>query len=157
SADVQAALLDALRSGAGKDAHLRYEAAWHLAKHTDEAGLKALLADEDEGVRLAGLIAVDVACHENFPTKKTPLAVLGPALQAPGKLDLNLALQIAQLNGDASLAPALTQLVARDDLPVGVIAKALLVLRSKAGGFGKGLEEKAAKRFVEAVEKGALK
>ncbi len=119
--------------------------------------MRALLADDDEDVRLAGLIAVDVACYENFPTKKLALVALGQALQTPGKLDLNLALQVAQLNGDASLAPALTQLVAREDLPVGVIAKALLVLRSKTGGLSKNLEGPAAKRFVEAVEKGALK
>jgi putative membrane-bound dehydrogenase-like protein len=157
SDDVRAALVETLRTDAGQDAHLRYEAAWHLARHADEASVRALLADDSADVRLAGLIAIDVACYENFPTKKLALAALGQALQTPGQLDLNLALHVAQLNGDASLAPALTKLVARADLPVGVIAKALLVLRSKTGGLSRDLEGAAAKRFVEAVEKGALK
>ncbi len=150
-------LIDALRTGAAKDAHLRYEAAWHLAKHADEASLSALLADADENINLAGLIAIDVACYDNLPTKKAALAALGKSLNAPGKLDLTLALQVAQLNGDASLAPALTQLVARQDVPVGVIAKGLLVLKSKTGSYGKAAEAGAAKRFIEAVEKGAIK
>jgi putative membrane-bound dehydrogenase-like protein len=151
------ALRAALRDGAARDAHLRYQAAWHLAQHTDESALYKLLADTDADMNLAGLIAIDVACYENQPTKKAALAALGKALTAPGKLDLNLALQVAQLNGDASLAPALTQLVARQDVPVGVIAKGLLVLKSKTGSFGKTAEAGAAKRFVEAVEKGAIK
>jgi putative heme-binding domain-containing protein len=151
------ALIDALRSGAAKDPYLRYEAAWHLAKVADQTILSGLLVDADADMNLAGLIAIDVACYENLPTKKTALAALGKALTNPGKLDLTLALQVAQLNGDASLAPALTQLVARQDVPVGVIAKGLLVLKSKTGSYGKAVEAGAAKRFVEAVEKGAIK
>jgi putative membrane-bound dehydrogenase-like protein len=147
----------ALKWGAAKDAHLRYEAAWHLAKLADEATLYALLTDADENMQLAGLIAIDVACYENLPAKKAALAALGKSLNAPGKLDLTLALQVAQLNGDASLAPALEKLVARQDVPVGVIAKGLLVLKSKTGSYGKAVEAGAAKRFVEAVEKGAIK
>lgn len=154
---ISAALLAALRNGAGADAHLRYEAAWHLAKNGDDATLLEALSDESEHVRLAGLIAIDVACFENMPTKKSALAALGKALHNPGKLDLSLALHVAQLDGDASLAPALEKLVGRDDLPVAVIAKALLVLRNKAGSFSKSMEAAAAKRFVEAVEKGLLK
>jgi quinoprotein glucose dehydrogenase len=150
-------LIDALRHGAAKDPHLRYEAAWHLAKHVDDATLLSLLSDPDENTRLAGLIAIDVACYDGLPTKKAALAALGKALNAPGKLDLTLALQVAQLNGDASLAPALERLVARQDVPVGVIAKGLLVLKSKTGSYGKAVEAGAAKRFVEAVEKGAIK
>jgi quinoprotein glucose dehydrogenase len=151
------ALIGALRHGAAKDAHLRYEAAWHLANHADEAALLNLLTDPDEALQLAGLIAIDVACYEKLPTRTAALAALGKALTAPGKLDLTLPLQVAQLNGDASLAPALEKLVARQDVPVGVIAKGLLVLKSKTGSYGKAVEKGAAKRFVEAVEKGAIK
>jgi putative heme-binding domain-containing protein len=150
-------LIDALRHGAAKDSHLRYEVAWHLAKVADEATLLNLLADTDDNQNLAGLIAIDVACYENLPTKKAALAALAKALTTPSKLDLTLALQVAQLNGDASLAPALEKLVARQDVPVGVIAKGLLVLKSKTGSYGKAVEKGAAKRFVEAVEKGAIK
>jgi putative membrane-bound dehydrogenase-like protein len=157
SEKIRAALVAALRHGAAKDAHLRYEAAWHLARHADEISLHKLLTDADEDVRLAGLIAIDMACYENFSSKKTALAGLGQALEAPGKLDLNLALDVARLNGDAPLAPALEKLVAREDLPVGVIARALLVFRSLPGNSSKSVAAAAAKRFVEAVEKGDLK
>ncbi len=150
-------LVDALRSGAAKDAHLRYEAAWHLSKRADEACFLDLLSDPDEALQVAGLIAVDVACYENLPERKAALGALGKMLADPGKLNLGLALQVAQLNGDASLAPALEKLVARQDVPVGVIAKGLLVLKSKTGSYGKAVEAGAANRFVEAVEKGAIK
>lgn len=154
---VAAALVAALRGGAARDTYLRYEAAWHLAKHVDEATLLKLLGDADADINLAGLIAIDVACYENLPTKKAALAALGKALINPGKLDLTLALHIAQLDGDASLAPALEKLVARQDVPVGVIAKGLLVLKSKTGSYGNAASGMAGKRFVEAVEKGAIK
>jgi putative membrane-bound dehydrogenase-like protein len=157
SETVCAALIAALRHGAGKDAHLRYEAAWHLAKHADQSSLLAVLTDPDEGVRLAGLIAIDVAGYENFPTKKIALAALGQVLETPGQLNLSLALDVARLNNDASLVPALEKLAHREDLPASVIARALLVLRSQSGGASKAVATAAAKRFVEAVEKGELK
>jgi putative heme-binding domain-containing protein len=147
----------ALKNGAAADRHLRYSAGWHLANYADEATFSALLTSADENYNLTGLIAIDVACYENLLTKKAALAALAKALEAPSKLDLTLALQVAQLNGDASLAPALEKLVARQDVPLGVIAKGLLVLKSKTGSYGKAIEAGAAKRFVEAVEKGAVK
>jgi putative heme-binding domain-containing protein len=150
-------LHSSLESGAAADPHLRYEAAWHLAKDANEERLLPLLSSPNPDVQMAALIAIDVACYENMPTKKAALAALGKALNTPGKLDLTLALQVAQLNGDASLAPALEKLVARHDVPVGVIAKGLLVLKSKTGSFGSAASGKAGKRFVEAVEKGAIK
>ena len=155
--DIRAGLIDALPHGAAADAHLRYEAAWHLAKHADAATFSQLLAAEDANIRLAGLIAIDVACFEDFTTKKAALAALGKALENPGKLDHALLLTLAQLDGDASLVPALEKLVARDDLPVATTAKALLVLRAKAGGLSKALGAAAGKRLVAAVEKGALR
>src|SRR6185369_2508333 len=77
----------------------------------------------------------------------------------PGKLDHQLLLTVAQLDGDASIVPALTQLVARDDLPTATIAKAVLVLKAKSGGSlaSSKLSAAAGKRLIEAVEKGSLK
>jgi quinoprotein glucose dehydrogenase len=157
SAEVRAGLIDALKHGAAGDEHLRYEAAWHLAKHADAETFARLLAAEDADVRLAGLIAIDVACYEGLPTKSVALAALGKALESPGKLDHGLLLTLAQLDGDASLVPALEKLVAREDLPVATTAKAILVLRAKAGGLSKTLGAAAGKRLVAAVEKGVLR
>src|SRR5262249_11996684 len=51
-ADKRADLLNVLTTGAAKDAHLRYEAAWHLAKVADLPAFEGLLRSEDEAVRL---------------------------------------------------------------------------------------------------------
>src|SRR6185312_2561803 len=64
---------------------------------------------------------------------------------------------LAQLDGDASLVPALEKMVGRDDLPLATTAKAILVLKTKAGGLSKSIGAAAGKRLVEAVEKGSLK
>jgi putative heme-binding domain-containing protein len=141
------------------DPHLRYEAARQLAKHADAASLTKLLASDDANIRLAGLIAIDVACYENFPSKKAALEALAKALENPGKLDQQLLLDVARLDGDASIVPALEKLIARDDLPTATIAKAVLVLKAKAGGSltSAKLSAAAGKRLIEAVEKGSLK
>ena len=123
---------------------------------TPEAITK-LLASDDANVRLAGLIAIDVACYENTPAKKAALEALAKALENPGKLDQQLLLTVAQLDGDASIAPALTKMLGRDDLPTATIAKAVLVLKAKAGGLANKLSAAAGKRLIEAVEKGSLK
>src|SRR5439155_27339627 len=137
--------------------YLRYEAAWHLAKHADAETFEKLLASEDEAMRLAGLIAIDVACYESFPSKPVALAALARALQSPGKLDHALLLALAQFDGDATLVPALEKLVARDDVPLATTARAILVLKAKTGGLSNGLGAAAGKRLIEAVEKGAVK
>ncbi len=152
-------LVAALQEGAAADAHLRYEAAWHLAKHADEKAVTKLLTSDDADVRLAGLIAIDVACYENFPTKKAALEALSKALENPGKLDHQLLLMVAQLDGDASIVPGLLTMIGRDDLPAATIAKAVLVLKAKSGGSlaAAKLSAAAGKRLIEAVEKGQLK
>ncbi|MBI2806745.1 MAG: hypothetical protein HYX68_17335 [Planctomycetes bacterium] len=150
------ATIESLKLGGAADPHLRYEAAWHLAKHADEKTITTLLTSDDANVRLAGLIAIDVACYENFPTKKAALAALAKALENPGKLDHQLLLEVARLDGDKSIVPALEKLIARDDLPTATIAKAVLVLKAKAGGLNK-LSAAAGKRLIEAVEKGSLR
>src|SRR5262249_28265707 len=120
-----AKLLDSLRSGAAADQHLRYEAAWHLAKNCWNDEFSKLLRDEDADVQLAGLIAIDIACHESFLSKKIALQALAKAIENPGKLDHQLLLTVAQLDGDASIVPALTKLIARDDLPASTVARAV--------------------------------
>jgi putative membrane-bound dehydrogenase-like protein len=159
NAGAPAGLVHALTNGAAADVHLRYEAAWHLASHVDEKAITQLLTSDDANVRLAGLIAIDVACYENFPTKKFALEALAKALENPGKLDHQLLLMVAQLDGDASIVPALEKLIARDDLPTATIAKAVLVLKAKSGGSlaSSKLSAAAGKRLIEAVEKGSLK
>lgn len=157
--EIAIGLTKTLESETSKDAHLRYEAAWHLAKHGDEKSLATLLSSENADVRLAGLIAIDIACWENFPSKKAALAALANALENPGKLNHQLLLTVAQLDGDASIVPALSKLIARDDLPAATVAKAVLVLKAKAGGnlASAKLTAQAGKRLIEAVEKGSLK
>jgi len=146
------------KSGAAHDAHLRYEGAWHLAKVAKSPGtFQALLLSEDEAARLAGMISIDVACFENFPSKAHALSALAKALESPGKLDIGLLLTLVQFHGDKSVLPALEKLIARDDLPAAVTAKALLVLKNKAGGFSKSLSAAAGKRLIEAVQKGTIR
>jgi putative membrane-bound dehydrogenase-like protein len=159
AAKITSALVSALDKGAASDIHLRYQAAWHLAKHADEKAVTKLLTSDDADVRLAGLIAIDVACFEDFPSKKAALAALGKALENPGKLDHQLMLEVARLDGDASIVPALEKLIARDDLPTATIARAVLVLKAKAGSSLASSQAVAAagKRLIEAVEKGSLK
>jgi putative heme-binding domain-containing protein len=151
--------VDVLNDGAANDPFLRYQAAWHLAKLAEAKDLTELLASDDPDIRLAGLIAIDVACYENFPTKKIALEALGKALENPGKLDHQLLLMVAQLDGDASIVPGLQRLIGRDDLPTATIAKAVLVLKAKSGGnlASAKLSAAAGKRLIEAVEKGSLK
>jgi putative heme-binding domain-containing protein len=152
-------LIDALQAGASLDRHLRYETAWHLAKYSDEKAITKLITSDDAEVRLAGLIAIDVACFENTTSKQAALAALGKALETPGKLDHQLLLTVAQLDGDASIVPALEKLISRDDLPAATIARAVLVLKAKSGGSlaSSKLSAAAGKRLIEAVEKGSLR
>jgi putative heme-binding domain-containing protein len=51
----------------------------------------------------------------------------------------------------------LESLVARDDLPIATTARAVLVLKAKAGGLSRNLGVAAGKRLIEAVRKGALR
>lgn len=157
AADTCAALLDALRNGAADNAHARYEAAWHLAKTADERAVPSLLNAESAEVRLAGLQAIDIACYEDFPTKKLALAALARAVENPKQLDQGLLLTVVQLDGDPSLAPALEKLIARSDVPIATTAKAILLLKAKAGGLAQSFSAAAGKRLIEAVETGNLR
>lgn len=148
------ALLAALRDGAAKDVHLRYEAAWHLAPLADEKVLSGLLGSDDDDLRLAGLIAIDVAIYENHSTKAAALATLGGAL-ASGR-DVDHLMTLVRLNADPSLVPAVSKLFDRPSLPAGAAAQALLFLRSQAKSLPPGVMEKVGKQFVEAVRSRAV-
>jgi putative membrane-bound dehydrogenase-like protein len=154
--EVREAMLDALAQGAAKDQHLRYEAAFHLAKNGDEATYAKLLASDDENMRLAGLIAIDIAGHEDFASKKAGVAALAKAIETPSKLDLTNALQVVHLVGDASVVPSLGKMLGRDDLPAAAMAKGLTLMKSKGGAFSKNLTGPAVKRFLDGVQKGSI-
>jgi putative heme-binding domain-containing protein len=155
--EVRRALLAALEAGAAKDDHLRYEGAWHLARHADETTLSRLLSSKDENIRLAGLIAVDVACFEGFSSKPVALAALKRLLGEPDKSDLDLLLTLARMNRDGSLAPVVQKLLSRSDAPAATTARALLLLRSHSAEVPAGVLAAAGKRLLEALDKGAVR
>ena len=153
---IRSAMLDALNKGAAENEFLRYEAAWHIARNADADFFFKLLSSANANIRLAGLIAIDVAAYEEFPSKAAALSALGKAIENPGALDQALLLQIAQLDGDAKIVPSLEKLLSRDDLPLATTARAILLIKTKGGDLSKKLSAAAGKRLVEAVEKGAL-
>lgn len=151
ASESRQALLAALRAGAAADVHLRYEAAWHIARLG--GGFKELLADRDADVGLAGLIAVDVACYESFPSKADALVALKAAVAEPAALDATALVTLVQLHGDASFRAALQAFLARPDLPPAVVGRALLFLRSK-GEPARELEQRFAAGLADAVDAG---
>jgi len=157
AAKTRAALVAVLEGGAEKDAHLRYEAAAHLARVADESAFEKLLGAKSEESRLAGMIAADVACFESLPTKSDALSAVGKALVATkDEKDLSLLLTLAKLNDDGKLAPALLKLMARDDVPATATAQALLLLRSRSTAPPQILAA-AGKRLLAALDKGTIK
>lgn len=155
-ADTRTDLLAALDAGAAADAHLRYEAAWHLARTADAASLQRVLASDDANVRLAGLIALDVALYEKFDTADAALQSLLAALADPRQLDLQLVLEIARLNRSAEMAAPLQALLARTDATPAMTGQALLLLRSIPGQGSAQIGEAAAQRFLAAVAAGEV-
>ncbi|MEK6233624.1 MAG: hypothetical protein N2C14_02845, partial [Planctomycetales bacterium] len=91
---IRSAILDALRNGAAEDPHLRYEAAWRLAKHAGADDFSDLLADPDESMRLAGLIAMDAALYERFPSREFALNALSSALVSAKEGELKTLLKL---------------------------------------------------------------
>ena len=84
---IRQAMLDALTKGTAENEFLRYESAWYIAKNADAGFLSKMLASENANVRLAGLIAIDVAGYEDFPSKPQAMLALGKAVENPGLLD----------------------------------------------------------------------
>ena len=163
SAKIRAGLLAALRASASEDQHLRYEAAWHLARNADSATFDQLLETDDENLQLAGLIALDIALYEPWDevpprpaVKSFAVGSLVKWLANPGPLDANLLLDIVNTNPNPALADGVRKLIARD-APVAIKARGLLTLRSLAGGASDALLERAGKDLLEAAEKGEVK
>jgi putative heme-binding domain-containing protein len=156
-AQIRAALIDALRHGAAGDPHLRYKAAWNLARHATAATFTDLLGDKNADLRLAGLIAVDVACYEGYPSKADALTILGRALGEPAHPeDLDHLLTLVRLNWDKSLTPGVQRLLARTDTPGVTTARALLLLRSRSAVVSPAVLAAAGKRLLAAVDRGTV-
>jgi len=155
SADQQKSqLIAALIGGAAEDEHLRYEAAWHLADVADEASFEQLLSSQDENVRLAGFIALDVAGYENRKSSEAAMAVLAKRLAAPAEGDAKMLLELAKLHRSEKLVAALRKLVTSTEVAPEVTASALLLLRSFSGGKTQALDRQSVDRFLAAVESG---
>jgi putative membrane-bound dehydrogenase-like protein len=146
------ALLDALNNGGAKDVHLRYQTAAALAKVANADELSSLLSSSDPDVRLAGLIAIDVACWESYPTKAAAIAALSQMLTGKGSDDLVHAIFLVQQHGDKTMLPVLEKLFVRDDLSTAVTGKAMVAYRGLAGK----LPAVAGKRFLDAIQKGTI-
>ena len=157
AAQAKVALLEVLRSPAVNNAHLRYEAAWQLAKLADAETFAQLLGATEENQRLAGLIAVDLANYEDMPSKPAAQEALAKAITAPEGKDHDLLLTLAQYHGDKTVLTAVEKLLTRPEVSSGVMARALLVLRARAGALPPALVASLGKRFLDAVEKGAVK
>jgi putative membrane-bound dehydrogenase-like protein len=155
-ADRRAAIVAVLKAGAAADPHLRYEAAAILAPVADESALTNLVRDADLELRLAGLIALDLAAYEKHPTADMALAMLASLLEEPGEIERNLVMDLARMHDSPGLTAAARSLVRRTDLPAAVTGNALLLLRAKAGGATDPLEGQAIKRFLKAVEAGEI-
>ncbi len=156
-AKARAALSAVLEGPAAEDAHLRYEAAAHLARHADAAAFSRLLGAASASTRLAGMIAADVACFESLPTKAAAVEAIAEAIAAvKDEKDMGLLLTLARLNADGKLAPALEKLLAREDAPAAAAAQALLLLKARGGASPKVLAV-AGKRLLEALDRGAVK
>ena len=151
--EARKGLVAALGRGAAGDPHLRYEAAWHLARLG--GAFKELLGSPDADTALAGMIAADVACYEKFPAQKEAVETLKAALARPGACDPRVLLTLVQMHGDASFRPAIEALLAKSDLPEAVVGRALLFLRAKGSPSAK-LEEKFAAKLAEAADAGKL-
>ena len=144
-----AAALAALKAGAAADVHLRYEAASILAPVIDEATLTSLVRDSDPNLRLSGLVAID----RGSPAAR---AVLGRSIADPGPTETDLLLDLAQLHGSPEVLEGLRGMVRRNDLPVGVTGRALLVLRAMTDKKGEAVDGEAVRRFLKAVEAGEI-
>lgn len=152
----RSALIDVLRSDAAADEHLRYEAAWHLADVADKRAYVELLSSEDEVVRLAGLIAIDVAGYEDRASKAAAMDVLAQFLVRPQLVDTRLLLELARLHRSPALVDALRELVRSDEVAPAVTAAALLVLRSISPRETEGLDRESVRRFLDAVQSGTV-
>ncbi len=149
-ASTRTSLLAALNAGAAHDPHLRYEAAWHLARHADEATFNDLLHSPQSDVRLAGLIAVDAACYEEFATSMAARNVLANAIADPGPLDLSLLLTLARIN-KLDAMPALETLLRSPRTAPAVAGQAIQLLLANPNKRAHRLATQSRGRLLQAV------
>ena len=157
SAKTRDALVALLATDAADDAHLRYEAAWHLAHHADVHAFASLLHSKNPQTRLAGLITIDVALYEKTAAAAAASSALATAFEKSSDLDMDHLITLARMNPVAEIAPALLKLAQREDVPAAVSAKAMLALRGLPNRPALNVTAPLAKRFLEAVRKGEVK
>jgi putative heme-binding domain-containing protein len=155
-AAVAEALLGTLRAGAAEDEHLRYEAAWHLARTDDGRALAALLDSREPDLRTAGLVALDVAAYEKFGSAEAASKLLADRLGEPGGLDPELLFKLADLNRSEAVAVALTRSLERTDLPAARLVQSILLLRSMGKLTAGSLGARATQGFLQAVREGRV-
>lgn len=147
-----ASLVGVIGGEVAKDPHLRYRAAATLAKFATADDFAKLLKSPESDIRLAGFIALDVACWENHPTRKAALAALTDVVGVADAADLAHVVFLIGQHGDTTMLQHLEKLAMRDDVPPTVTGKAMLAYR---GIVGK-LPPAAGKRFLEGVQKGTI-
>lgn len=158
STDRASDLLAALEAGAAGDPHLRYEACWHLAENAgkDAALFKKLLASEKPDLRLAGLIALDVAAWEKFDSAATASQLLAGEIENTAADDHELIMLLARFHADATHVNALQKLLDNKKTPPRATAQALLLLRSLSRSGSAKLDPSVVQRFLDAVQSGAV-
>ncbi len=157
SAKTRDALAALLATDAADDAHLRYEAAWHLAHHASDQTIAALLHSKKAESQLAGLLTIDIALYEKTPAAPAALTALAAAFEAPGDLDVDHLITVVRMNPSPEIAPAMLKLAQREDVPAAVSAKAMLAMRNLPNRPALNVTAPLAKRFLEAVRTGAVK
>jgi putative heme-binding domain-containing protein len=146
----------ALKAGAAEDAHLRYETAWHIAKNADDKVLGTLLASDNPNVRLAGLIAIDVALWEKFETRTFAEQALAAALAQPGEVDPMLLIKLADMNRSPALIAPLQALIARPGLSTDLAVHAILLLRTLSPAGASNLGDQAGANLLAAMRTGRV-
>jgi putative membrane-bound dehydrogenase-like protein len=126
-------LMAFLRSDGAGDPHLRYEAAFHLARHARAETWSDLQRTERVETRLAGLIALDVALYEQYAAKELARQKLIEFMADPGQLDISLLLDLALLHPDNAMIPSIQKLLEQPKLTSTTIAQASRLLRALAG------------------------
>ncbi len=149
-------LVAALNAGAAEDAHLRYEAAWHVAANADDKVFGTLLSSADPNVRLAGLIAIDVALWEKFDSRSFAEQALATALANPGEVDPMLLIKLADMNRSPALVAPLQALIARPGVSTDLAVHAILLLRTLAPAGANNLGDQAGANLLAAMRTGRV-
>jgi len=148
---IREGLFDLLRSDASSDPHLRYEIAFQLAKHAEGDTWFDLQSIDRAEARLAGLIAIDIALYEQFPSKDAARKKLIEILGNPGQLDVDLLLELAVIHADAGMISAVQKILEKPNLPTSTVAVASKLLRTLSGP-NKGIKNP----WLELVKSGKI-